>query len=277
MSYTTCPHCGANRDNMPDSQKCWRCGRLPTTATAGPTPTAPPPPRPQPNAAVSPSVIGAEPPYISTWLAVTGTLGILLFVLVFFGSILLVLTAEDPAPEADSLSAQDVTVGIPTAFPTNTIAAPTTSAPIETAALPPTTRVDTVSSAPAITDPFAATSAAIETDGGQATLLPMPSPLPTHTPTPMLSPTPINCPGVVLPRLQVGGLAEVVIAGTIRVRTQAGLEGDLVLNIGRGETVNVTGLPICTDGFLWWPIALVDGTSGWVAEGDSGQYFLEPR
>ncbi len=277
MPYPTCPHCGANRENMPDSQKCWRCGRLPTTAVAAsapPEPLAPPPPRPQPISVIAPEPMPNEPRYIPLWLGVSGTLGLLLFGVLLVGGLFLFLTADAAPEETDTLSALGTLDAVATAFPTNTNAP---REPLPTAELPATTAINTASSEPAVSDPFSATTAAIEVNDSAATLLPAPSPMPTHTPTPTLSPTPIICPGVVLPRLQTGGVAEVVVAGTIRMRDQAGLGGNLILNIGRGETVNVTGAPICTDGFLWWPIALIDGTVGWVAEGDAGQYFLEPR
>ncbi|PJF39479.1 MAG: hypothetical protein CUN55_14230, partial [Phototrophicales bacterium] len=140
MAYPTCPHCGANRDNMADSQRCWRCGRLPAPAVQA-MPISPPPPRPQPSPP-SLSVTEEEPPYIPTWLAISGTLGILLFLGVMFGIAYLFLTAEESLPsESDTLSALDSApniINFPTALPTNTL---DTNSSFSTPALPPTTSI----------------------------------------------------------------------------------------------------------------------------------------
>lgn len=272
MPYQNCPHCGANRTNMPDSQKCWRCGRLPTTAVADVAPAyAAPPPRPQP--IQQPPPIVYERPYIPLWLGITGSLGLALMVLLFVGGITLLLTADETEPtDEDSLSVLNEGTTVATALPTNTLPSAITPNPTVNSV----ENADTDSNNSMVLDPFSATSTAMITDGGP-TPLPRPTERPTDTPAPTTTPTPIVCPGVVLPRLQIGGLAEVVISNTLRVRDAASINGTLVLNLARGETVTITGAPVCADGFLWWPIQIADGSAGWAAEGDGTQYFLEPR
>jgi len=190
--------------------------------------------------------------------------------------------ATTPAP-----SATGITPSFSGSGQTSTEQNRTTTPPLATNTLPPN---PANTSAPDTTTQNAAPGAfgdAVDNAGGAApaqvngngnpTDLPAPTAAPSQTPTIAPTLTPIICPGTVLPRLSNGDTAEVVIGNTIRVRDTAGLAGSVVMNIGTGDSVSITGNPICTDGYLWWPVTMSDGQRGWVAEGSNTQYFLEPR
>ncbi|NDJ85822.1 MAG: SH3 domain-containing protein [Chloroflexi bacterium] len=272
MPYLQCPHCGASREGLPDSQPCWRCRRLPTT-----------PAQVQPTPGVTPRVtrVGAapeeeRPPYIPIWLAITGTLGIVLFLILVVGGLWLFLTAEDEDDTPEQRESQRVDVsnrtpegatpGVdPTELDQSVGGEGSTGNPI-------------VSPSPVVAvGPFAETADAMSSGGGPSmtpSMLPTPSLAPTATP---LTPTPFACPGAPPARLVLNNLAEVVSANTIRLRANPGLETNTVLNVSPGEQVLVIEGPTCMDQFIWWKVRLNDDTEGWMAEGNAGQYFLEPR
>lgn len=328
MSYSTCPHCGANREGMPEQKPCWRCGRLPISNPSFAPTNSPPPSRPS----LGTQTAGYVPrstakSYIPLWLKVTGSLGLLLMMALFVGGITLIITAEESTEESDTLSELDNSgrTGANAILTPSSPQLPSVgddNAPLNIPTNPPQAssiienNTNTTGSggnnANAPLDPFAATAEALqqenENDPPQQTDintpntensinsdasdttnsnnntentlaptgLPTASPLPTNSPAPTLSPTPIICPSGPLARLSVEGEAEVII-GSLRVRDAGNLNANEVLNIVRGDRVTITGAPVCSDGFLWWPIQLQDGSTGWTAEGNATQYFLEPR
>lgn len=326
MPHQLCPHCGANREGMPDSIPCWRCKRLPHTAIESTNPPSSLQQQPfqEPTIQQQRPVVPPQAPanfnyaqfqqakhYIPQWLWLTGSFGLLLMVAMVFGAAFLFLSAEDTSSTTDSSvtsgNFSPVVSSTPTTLQNALPSLPTQSAPSPTPEpINPSTGVtnDTTAdgepfvpatSGASVEDlattgftPSGANAASASTTTGlgggnesssadAATSLPAPTEPPPPTATPILTPTPIVCPGTVLPQLVVGGAAEVVIGNTINVRAMAGLAGGVVMNIGTGERVTITGEPICTDGYLWWPVTMVDGSSGWVAEGSNTQYFLEPR
>lgn len=306
MPYQLCPHCGANREGMPDVKPCWRCGRLPTSAVGGARPVN------DPHNTYGAEPVGQQsggytyrPPtleqrLIPIWLWMTGLAGLALFCVVVGGGMFLFVTAEPDSEDEGDLSAL-ASESTQNANATSN-ALPDIPTQVFAATAPSVSDDDSGSSGtPAAIGPFAETQNAIAAQTAQrelattnavvvptstatatmvitvATDLPRPTDPPTATPTPSVAPTDIVCPGTVLPQLVIGNQAEVVSANTIRMRDDAGLAGEVIVNIARGDRVSVTGDPICADGYLWWPITLPDGTAGWVAEGSNTEYFLEPR
>lgn len=90
-----------------------------------------------------------------------------------------------------------------------------------------------------------------------------------------------DCPGAPPSRLKVGGSGQVTItppgqvAIPVRVRSAAGRSGKIIGQITDGTTFTVEEGPVCKDNYAWWRIT-TDGIEGWVAEGDSSGYFVEP-
>ena len=304
-----CPHCGASREGMPALQPCWRCKRLPENI---PTPQTQqkrqtgsypmsearpyvPPPEPESTAEMTAMPVEGQLP---RWLALMGILGIILFFVMVIGGVYLFLTADNN----DDLENVEANQGPPASLqlPSSTVVGETASETPNTSQNVAATpfMVETTSSdgsttiletTPSMTPiiaigPFAETAIALEqtaTPSITATILPSPSLAPTITPpnfTPAtFTPIPITCAGAPTTRLSLNRQAEVVSRQTVRMRETPSLAGNLILNISRGEVVTTVDGPVCADEFIWWQIQLQDGTLGWIAEGSSTQYFVEPR
>ncbi|MBN2471904.1 MAG: Ig-like domain-containing protein, partial [Anaerolineae bacterium] len=87
--------------------------------------------------------------------------------------------------------------------------------------------------------------------------------------------TTLSCPGAPEPRLEVGGMATVITdPDPLRAR-EGSPTGEIVDLLYKDYTLPVTGGPVCENGFIWWQVALRDGSLAWVAEGDSSEYYLE--
>ncbi len=86
-----------------------------------------------------------------------------------------------------------------------------------------------------------------------------------------------DCPGAPASRLQVGDPA-IVIAAPEPLRARASApSGEVVDQLYRDYALEIVGGPVCANNFLWWEITLRDGSRAWVAEGDTTEYYLEPR
>ena len=125
-----------------------------------------------------------------------------------------------------------------------------------------------------------------------------PSPSPTFTPVPVgtVVPSPsslgpptatpaFDCQGAPPPRLQVGqgGRVTYTTGEPVRVREHPEVDSHNVLfQISEGTVFTVIGGPMCVsrpDGstYVFWQIALPGrSATGWVAEGEWGNYYLEP-
>ncbi len=87
--------------------------------------------------------------------------------------------------------------------------------------------------------------------------------------------TTLSCPGAPEPRLEVGGMATVITdPDPLRAR-EGSPTGEIVELLYKDYQLPVTGGPLCEGGFIWWQVALRDGSLAWVAEGDSTEYYLE--
>jgi Tol biopolymer transport system component len=79
-------------------------------------------------------------------------------------------------------------------------------------------------------------------------------------------------------RLTVGQSARVVLSdGTgNNLRVSPNTTATVAGVLADGEVFSVIGGPQCTENFWWWEIRRWDGTTGWTAEGEAGDYWLEP-
>ncbi len=274
MSIKLCPHCGKSREGMRDEQPCWNCHRLPGTAPQqapayqSRSSYAVPPPFDEFGYSAPPANGIDTKPYIPTWLVVTGTLGVLLMAGLCLGLVYLFLTAEDQPPGGET---GETSVGVPTRV-TSIASSPAVNgeATVDSGVSVGTPAV----TVPAV-DPIAETATAMQSSQPTMTptMLPTPSPAPTMT---LEAPTPIVCPDAPATRLSIDGQAAVLGNG-VRMRDTPSLQGGVVLNINQGAVVDITGDPVCADGYLWWPVRTSGGGEGWAAEGSASGYFLEPR
>ncbi|GIK65369.1 MAG: hypothetical protein BroJett018_31630 [Chloroflexota bacterium] len=89
----------------------------------------------------------------------------------------------------------------------------------------------------------------------------------------------IVCVGAPPTRLNIGYLARVSEDDPtpLRVRSEPNLGGTVVTEYAPGTEVVIEGGPICADNYLWWQILNpADGVTGWMAEGNTSVYFIEP-
>lgn len=100
--------------------------------------------------------------------------------------------------------------------------------------------------------------------------------------TPAAAPTPAcpppDDPAFLPPRLVIGTQAQVSQGGLPNlVRDQPGASGRLLGQIEPGSVFNVLDGPRCSllDKIVWWQVNF-NGLIGWTAEGQDGEYWLEP-
>lgn len=80
-------------------------------------------------------------------------------------------------------------------------------------------------------------------------------------------------------RVSVGIQARVTYNNglALRVRTEPKISNETYIkSIPEGTRFSIIGGPQCFENYWFWKIKLSDGTNGWVAEGDSIDYFIEP-
>lgn len=86
------------------------------------------------------------------------------------------------------------------------------------------------------------------------------------------------CTGAPASRVTVGASARVTINNAdpspLRMRSAPG--GAFVTSLPEGTQFTIQGGPQCQGNYTWWQIRLSDGRTGWVAEGSSTGYFIEP-
>ena len=109
---------------------------------------------------------------------------------------------------------------------------------------------------------------------------------PTETPSPTIpvlatataSPTlDTQCWNAPQPRLTVGDAGVVVrtVQG-LRLRNLPAVGAGEERLLGPGTPFTVEEGPLCNTGYEWYKVRLDDGTAGWIAEGDTEQYWIEP-
>lgn len=85
----------------------------------------------------------------------------------------------------------------------------------------------------------------------------------------------LNCSTQPL-NLYIGQTARVTTGLPNNVRSRPALAGDQVGLMYQYEWFGITGGPICYDGYWWWQIRRDDGLSGWTAQGNWSNYWIEP-
>ncbi|MBE2185073.1 MAG: Ig-like domain-containing protein [Anaerolineae bacterium] len=84
-----------------------------------------------------------------------------------------------------------------------------------------------------------------------------------------------DCPAAPPTRLQVGDVAAVISEpDPVRARS-APVDGEIVDLLYKDYRLPILSGPICADNMLWWEVALRDERTAWVAEGMTGEYFLD--
>jgi hypothetical protein len=80
------------------------------------------------------------------------------------------------------------------------------------------------------------------------------------------------------PKLQPSQRGQVTFTdGTpSRLRDMPGTNGTVVTQMDEGTAFEVVGSAYCVDDYRWWQVRLEDGTTGWVAEGNSSEAWVEP-
>ena len=88
------------------------------------------------------------------------------------------------------------------------------------------------------------------------------------------------CDGLIAPRLTVGSTARVTspyglsLKDSPRTGAAGAIERAL---LPFGTVLRVLDGYTCNLGYLWWQVQLPDGSSGWAAEGNADEYFLQPH
>ncbi|MDZ4671178.1 MAG: SH3 domain-containing protein [Phototrophicales bacterium] len=115
----------------------------------------------------------------------------------------------------------------------------------------------------------------------------------TIAPPPVVSTTPVAVPtsNIVIPvgatvlcagspvsivRSGINGRVTVFNTGPVNVRQSAGTTFPVSRILPENARFAIIGGHQCVDGYTWWQIRLDDGVVGWVAEGTTSQYFIEP-
>ncbi|MBN1967161.1 MAG: hypothetical protein JW910_21080, partial [Anaerolineae bacterium] len=97
------------------------------------------------------------------------------------------------------------------------------------------------------------------------------------------SPLPVRaqgpCDGLVPPRLSVGAAARVLTPYGLSLKNEPMTGASGALEVGSlpfGAVVTVLDGPRCNYGYRWWQVQTPGGLTGWAAEGDSADYYMEP-
>ncbi|MBN1681179.1 MAG: hypothetical protein JW966_12910 [Anaerolineae bacterium] len=99
----------------------------------------------------------------------------------------------------------------------------------------------------------------------------LPASAPTHAQDP--------CAGLVTPRLEPGGYARIMSGYGLSLKNQpmtTAAGASEVALVPFGTAAVVLDGPRCNLGYVWWQVQLPNELTGWAAEGDSADYFLEP-
>jgi|GEM_PF-2691205 len=76
-------------------------------------------------------------------------------------------------------------------------------------------------------------------------------------------------------RLQIDGYGQMNANIPGRLRDAPGTDGEQIGQVDPIDIFRVIDRPICVDGFNWWLVE-VDDLTGWLAEGDSESFYVEP-
>ncbi len=87
--------------------------------------------------------------------------------------------------------------------------------------------------------------------------------------------TMIHCPGAPLPILITGHSAHITPGTPNKLRSQPSLKASQIDLIPGDASVDVIEGPVCADNYAWWRVTY-NGTTGWTADGHSGEYWILP-
>jgi hypothetical protein len=95
----------------------------------------------------------------------------------------------------------------------------------------------------------------------------------------ILMPQGSGCDGAPPSRIQKGTKARVTYTDgrKLNVRIGPGTSFAKSGSAPEGSGMSVLDGPTCANGYWWWKVSTDDGQTGWVAEGELGNYFMEPR
>jgi serine/threonine-protein kinase len=145
---------------------------------------------------------------------------------------------------------------MPTSTATNTPTATATRTPVPTLPPPPT-----------------------RTPLPTATRTRTPTPIPTRTPFPTATWTPQCSAMATRMRASEGGRTTLFPDSPTRIRQSPGTSAATLRSISPGQMFWVASGPVCANSINWWQIIGYDLNglwNGWIAEGQSGQYWIEP-
>ena len=91
----------------------------------------------------------------------------------------------------------------------------------------------------------------------------------------LLAPS-VACDGAPAPRMIVGGSGMISQNGTGPLNMRIAPGGELITQLQEGTLFVVVGGSECVNGYLWWQIQTDGNPIGWVAEGEPGEYYIEP-
>jgi hypothetical protein len=154
-----------------------------------------------------------------------------------------------------------------------------------TPTLPPLS-IDTVESPPSSIPPVVAVTSTPVLGAGQSQQptarppQPTDTPRPSNTPQPTKTPTGEVCEDAPPTRLKVGDHARVTFTDglPLRIRSEpdASTTSNVVTQVPEGMEMDILAGPECGDNFVWWRVRTASGVTGWVAEGDFEDYYVEP-
>lgn len=84
------------------------------------------------------------------------------------------------------------------------------------------------------------------------------------------------CPPAPPSQVTAGMRARVTYTDGTPLRLRESPTGAVIRNIAEGVAFDIIGGPTCASGYTWWQIRQDDGITGWVAEGDLENYYIEP-
>ena len=87
------------------------------------------------------------------------------------------------------------------------------------------------------------------------------------------------CPGAPAQQVKVGASAVVCTRSEgVAVRTEPSTLGELITRLATGSALQVIGGPACANGYSWWQVRTLNGSTGWMAEGGDAEdpYFICP-
>lgn len=85
-----------------------------------------------------------------------------------------------------------------------------------------------------------------------------------------------DCEGAPASRLKIGASGHVMQGVDLRLRALPAVGAGTLHTLSTGTPFTVIAGPSCNSGYYWWRVEVPQKGIGWVAEGDSEQFYLEP-